>query len=107
MSEAHITYLLQNKTDAGEQFEGKTSRKMQVTAEGDFDGATATLQTRPNANFTYKPLTFDNDGSPVEVTDEVSDLIIDGIARRNDIRAFVTNPGVSTDITLAIQEVEQ
>ncbi len=104
---SNISLLLNAATADGPGNEGKTSRKMQVTAEGNFDGASIALQTRPNADFTYKPLTLESDGSAVEITDEVADMIIDGIARHNDIRAVVSSAGVSTLITLAIQETEQ
>lgn len=104
---SNITLLLNAATGDGPGNEGKTSRKMQVTAEGNFDGAAIQLHTRPNVDFTYKPLTLESDGSVIEITDEVADMIIDGIARHNDIVAVVSGSGGGTSITLAIQEVEQ
>jgi len=84
----------QGTNDAVDQLRGvKQTGRMQIDVEAvDFDGATVTIQGRPNSSYTYKSLgtdaVFTADGAVI-------------IEYSGDVRSYITGGAQSTqDITV-------
>jgi len=104
-SEPRITYLFQNRQTDGQGTPAKVARKMQLSAEGTFDGATVVIKTRVSSDLSYQAIR-NQDGSAYSITDARVDDIIDGLAKFSDIVAEMSGAGASTDVTVTIAMVD-